>query len=296
MFSINQKRNEVLTRLGVAEIPDITKEFELVYRITDQHYCFNESATPESYLAILSAETTGITPSDELIELGITICAYSPVDMKITRIVNAQRFFEQPSKPIHPEATKRHGHTAESLEGMRFPDDAIQELFTRSNCNFIIAHNAKFVRKYIDKRFAFLHDLSLKWTSLSHDVDWNNNDCYSTSLNDLAKHFGFSFEQRNTIASNAAVAVILSEAPESFKKIITALGKLTYRIYAFHAPFEVKDQLSLRGFEWDPLAGVWHKDLSDEDKEDELDFIYSLYFGADETVSIRVIDAENRYQ
>jgi hypothetical protein len=97
-------------------------------------------------------------------------------------------WFEDPGLSILSEITRITGITDEMVAGHRIDDRAIDDLLGR--VVLIIAHNADFDRRFLEKR---LPGFSTKhWACSRSDIDWKAEGIRSSALEFVAYSLGFS--------------------------------------------------------------------------------------------------------
>jgi DNA polymerase III epsilon subunit-like protein len=101
--------------------------------------------------AVVDVETTGTNPDrDKIIELGICLFEYDRQSGRIYKVLGSWEWLEDPGFPIPPEITKITGITDEMVAGHRIDDGAVNDLLGR--VVLVIAHNADFDRRFLEKR------------------------------------------------------------------------------------------------------------------------------------------------
>lgn len=92
-------------------------------------------------VAIVDCETTGVGASDEPIAIGVIVVALDARGA-VEEEVGVFHGFREPSVPIHPQAQKVHGISAESLKGKQIDVTHLRGLLDKADV--LIAHNAPF--------------------------------------------------------------------------------------------------------------------------------------------------------
>jgi DNA polymerase-3 subunit epsilon len=123
---------------------------------------------PKLVAAVVDVETTGTNPDrDKIIELGICLFEYDRQSGRIYNVLGSWEWFEDPGVSILPEITNITGITDEMVSGHRIDDRAVNDLLSR--VVLVIAHNADFDRRFLEKRlpaFATKH-----WACSRFDID-----------------------------------------------------------------------------------------------------------------------------
>src|SRR5690349_7124481 len=125
--------------------------------------------SPKLVAAVVDVETTGTNPeSDKIIELGICLFEYDRESGRIYKVLGSWEWLEDPGSGIPSEITKITGITDTMVAGHRIDDRAVDDLLSR--VVLVIAHNADFDRRFLEKRlpiFATKH-----WACSRFDIDW----------------------------------------------------------------------------------------------------------------------------
>src|SRR6516165_5339907 len=145
-------------------------------------------SNPKLVAAVVDVETTGTNPDrDKIIELGICLFEYDRLNGRIYKVLGSWEWFEDAGIPIPPEITKITGITDAMVAGQRIDDSAINDLLSR--VVLVIAHNAQFDRRFLEKRlpgFASKH-----WACSRSDIDWKAEGIRSSALEFVAYSLGF---------------------------------------------------------------------------------------------------------
>jgi len=117
---------------------------------------------------LLDVETTGLnTAQDEIIELAMVKFDYLPDD-RIARITGVFSSFNEPSNPIPTEISELTGITDEMVSGHRIDPDAVSAC--ASDAVIIIAHNANFDRKFVERYWPVFEKKN--WVCSATEVEW----------------------------------------------------------------------------------------------------------------------------
>jgi DNA polymerase III subunit epsilon len=137
---------------------------------------------------LLDVETTGLnTAQDEIIELAMVKFDYLPDD-RIARITDVFSSFNEPSNPIPAEITELTGVTDEMVSGHRIDPDAVSA-FT-SDAVIIIAHNANFDRKFVERYWPIFQRKN--WGCSATEVEWRKLGFDGSRLGYLLAGIGLS--------------------------------------------------------------------------------------------------------
>ena len=228
----------------MADLEPLAKQLEASgdYRVlrrmsVGSHLAPNEGSSKR--LAIyIDLETTGLDPStDEIIEIGMVPFQYSP-DGRIF-LISDKTFsaLREPSDAIPEEITKITGITQEMVKGKHI-DPADVERFA-ADADLIIAHNAGFDRKFLEK-FAPAFERK-PWACSMAQIPWKEEGFDGTRLSHIAAGYGFFYDaHRATTDCFAGVEVLCRALPSSgeqaMAKLLSAARETTHRIWAVSSP------------------------------------------------------------
>lgn len=120
-------------------------------------------------VAIVSTETTGLTPADEPVSIGLLLVEVAPRAGTLLREITDYYGSQEPTAPISEAATGTHGLTAEMLRGRRFDVDAIRAIV--DDADVLVAHGAEFNARMLGK---VLPEIQHKrWRCSVRQVRWS---------------------------------------------------------------------------------------------------------------------------
>jgi DNA polymerase-3 subunit epsilon len=108
-------------------------------------------------------------------------------DGRILKLLDGYSSLEDPKTSLPQKIISFTGIKNEMLNGKSFNDDEIKHFFGSSK--LIIAHNAIYDRKFLEKRFPFINEKT--WGYSLSQVPWNDEGLASSKLEYLAYKFGF---------------------------------------------------------------------------------------------------------
>jgi DNA polymerase III subunit epsilon len=275
------------------------------YRVTSRLGPLTEYHPPDDIpklvAAVLDVETTGLDPnSDKIIEFGICLFEYDGQTGRIYKVLGSWEWFEDPRCPIPPEITKITGITNAMVAGHRIDERAVSDLLSR--VVLVIAHNAQFDRRFLEKRlpvFATKH-----WACSRADIDWKAEGIRSSALEFVAYSLGFFHDQhRATSDCRATVHALAQRLPGTGRLALQALleqaRQPAWRLWARDAAIEKKDILKARGYSWSPgefgRPKCWYRDVADTNKAAEAAWLRANVMGPDQAVWGLRITARDRY-
>lgn len=200
---------------------------------------------------MVDVETTGLDyRNDQIIELGAVLFSYGP-DGRIYTVSEPYQSFNDPGMPIPAEITKLTGITDEMVAGHKMDLTEVDEMI--GVANFIVAFNANFDRKFIER--VNMGAVKKPWGCAMSQVPWQAEGIAGRRLEYIAHAQGFFYEAHHAIDDCLAAIHLLSmPLPQSGTIALTALRaqaiKPTHRVWAEHTRFETKDTLKARGYSW----------------------------------------------
>lgn len=249
---------------------------------------------------ILDVETTGLDVSrDEIIELGMVKFTYRP-DGQIVRVIDTFSCFNQPSGTIPDEVTALTGITDAMVRGHKLDVDAIAAF--AADAVIVIAHNAAFDRKFMER---YCPPFAQKaWACSVSEVEWRDHGFEGSRLSYLLMKAGFFHEAHRAVDDCQALLEILAVQLAEINRTVlaTLLDKArrkTVRIWAQHAPFDLKDELKRRGYRWsdgsDGRPKSWYIDVDENAREAELAFLQTTIYQREVDLMTRSLTAFDRF-
>lgn len=220
----------------------------------------------------LDVETTGVSDEDVIIELAMRRFRFDP-DGVIVKIDRMYSWLEDPGRELPAVITKLTGIVDADLTGRSIDDgDAVRLL---RSAEFVVAHNARFDRGMMERRFPELRDLA--WACSCADVDWRANgfEGQGRTLGWLLGQCGLFHAAHRAGDDVDGVIALLSYTLPSERTVLAEMLRTarapSWRFRAIGAAFEVKDLLRARGYRWDAASDpkAWWRDVSDADRLEE---------------------------
>ena len=231
----------------------------------------------------VDCETTGLSfERDQLIELALLPFTYAVADGRIAEVLHheAQRYLQDPGRPLDAVITDLTGLTDDDLRGQHIDVEAANALIARSD--LIVAHNARFDRPFFER--ALPATRAVPWACSMREVPWTAHGCPSTALHCLACGYGAFARERHRALADCEVGVWLlaQTLPDSDQRVMAALrenaAKETIRLWAAYAPIAIKDELKARGYRWMPerrhgINRAWWTEVAPEMVAAELQWL-----------------------
>lgn len=227
----------------------------------DEIWC-RSMPVPENVMkcAILDCETTGLDPErHKMIELAIGTLSIDLDGGDVVAVTPPQSWLEDPAEDLSIEIERLTHITSDMLIGKWFPEAEIMHALR--DVDVVVAHNAKFDRGFVSRRFpAFAN---LPWACSMSDVDWPAlGFSGGRSIASLLTQGGFFLPDAHRAGADVwATTCILASATEegwsAAAHLIHRARRDSHRLYAEGAPFEYKDMLKAAGYRWSPDRRAW---------------------------------------
>lgn len=229
-------------------------------------------AAGEHKVVFIDTETTGLNVQDaDAIEVGAIALTYDLSLGVFTGLAGKVSMLEDPGYPIPPEVSAVHGISDEDVKGKKF--DEVQLLKLCEGAHVIVAHNARFDRPFLEKRFPFFK--SMPFACSLAQIPWKSEGFGSGMLEFIAMRRGFFYEaHRAETDCHALAGCLVERLPVSGKwpmeLLHDAVNNDDFIVYATGAPFESKDLLKAKSFKWAPDRKAWFREVSTRYELDEL--------------------------
>lgn len=285
---------------SLADLLDASGDYRVLRRLTPTSCYTPDDGTALKKAIFLDVETTGLDPSrHEIIELAMVPFTYAQ-DGRLFSVGVAFQSLREPSHPIPPEVTAITGIDDDMVAGQSINVADVSAFI--SDADLIIAHNAGFDRRFME---IFCTDFMHKpWACSMAQVDWQAEGFETLKLTWLAATAGFFYDKHRAVHDcHAAIELLARPLPKSgqpaMRQLLEQARAPSWRIWASHAPFEMKDALKARGYRWngDGVGAMraWTRDVPDAAKEDEIHFLQTEIYGREIAINCRKIDAYDRF-
>jgi len=223
---------------------------------------------------IVDVETTGLdTSNDHIIELGLVGFEFDAAGM-VYGVDPKREWFNDPGVPIPPVATEITGITDDMVRGQRIDDEAVLAEIARAH--LIIAHNASFDRRMLERRYPVL--AQKHWGCSLNDVPWARFGCRGAKLDYLLFQLCHAFHDGHRAGDDCLATLHVLATPRDgtvspLTLLLENARKTTARVSAIGTPIDTKDVLKARGYRW--FAGnstrpkTWYRDVPEGDLEAE---------------------------
>lgn len=214
----------------------------------------------------VDVETTGLnTETDRIIELAIQPFQYD-ADGNVYAVEEGEAWLEDPGIPIPPEVTAMTGISDADVAGQQIDEEAVLAALWESS--LVIAHNADFDRKMVERRFAPF--AKKPWACSYREVDWKAFGCVGAKLPHIMANACAAFYEAHRALDDCRAGVHVLAAAQldgrpAMAYLLDSARKPTYRVWASGSPFSLKDALKARGYRWhDGTTGhakSWFRDV-----------------------------------
>ena len=274
-------------------------DYKIIHRITSRKSFSENDGRALSKGLVVDTETTGLNPDqDAIIELGMVLFEYDPLTGEAFNVLGSFDELEDPGFPIPPDSSAVHGITDEMVAGKKINNNAVDKFL--QDVTLVVAHNSKFDRVFLEKRFPIFE--SVPWGCTIAQIDWNDEGIGSAKLEYIAYQYGFFYDaHRAEVDCFALLEILQKRLPKSgelvLNSLLKALHQKSYTVYALGSPFETKDTLKAKGYRWDADKKCWHNTLTGDDAiKDEVVWLKSnIYGGKPAKVEIEVQNCLTRF-
>lgn len=296
------EQEEVLQALGILDGHD---DYRVMRRFkTWPQRQYGVPFAPIYRAAMLDVETTSAeTDTAEVIEIGIARFTFDANGV-IYAIEDEYEGLSQPSQPLDEIITEITGLTDEMLRGQMIAVERVAEVM--KDVDLCIAFNAGFDRRVVEHNFPALGFDKVKWACAQKQVPWVKYGAITGKLENVMVAAGLFYDAHRALLDTQASIHILATmrrhdgSPDEMGSDISPMQELlsttkggAVRVMAHGAPFEVKDRLKARGYQWRGKK-PWFLDVPNAEVADrEIEWLRAKRYATDPgTVTI---PARHRY-
>lgn len=149
--------------------------------------------------------------------------------------------------------------------------------------HLVIAHNAAFDRKFVERRLPGA--AGLPWACTLREIDWGFAGLEGRSLGWLGAQVRWFHDAHRASGDVDAVIALLSHLLPDHRTVLAELldksAAPSMRVEAIGADFGVKDDLRARGYRWNAEDRVWSKDVSSSALVEEEGWLGRIVYGPD---------------
>jgi len=155
---------------------------------------------------LLDTETTGLSRTDEVIELALLRFRYSHYSGRILEVKDSYVGRREPGCAISAQATKLHGIKKADVAGRQLDFGRVRALL--DGASMVLAHNASFDQRMATKLLPELD--RLPWYCTMNGIDWLDKGCGSRKLEDICAAFGVTYGAHRADADVHALLELLA--------------------------------------------------------------------------------------
>lgn len=221
-------------------------------------------------LVLLDTETTGIDyKTNEIIELAFVVVTYNVRWNTIISIDDVYDGFNQPAQPISDEITQITGITNEMVAGKHITYDSFKEHLPQGKY-LIVAHNAGFDRKFVDRAFPELADKP--WADSLTEIDWVKRGCHKKNLEALMYKLGYFYNAHRAVNDCLALGSVI-HYNEAVQELYNNALKNTIEIHIKISP-SLRMFVKNIGMKFDGDKKTWYKSyISEQQWEEDKDYL-----------------------
>ena len=218
---------------------------------------------------VVDVETTGVDPTrDKIIEFAARMF-WATYDGEVVAVGPSRSWLEDPGEALSQDIVRLTGLTDADLAFCSIDDAEVAEMLVRAD--FIVAHNARFDRPFVERRFP--QRPGLAWCCSCHDVDWPGHGFDGRGLGWLLAQCGQFHKGHRAAADVDATIALLRHVLPNGRTVLAEMLEVAERpawiVSAVGAHFDVKERLKARGYRWQPEASVWRREVADAALADE---------------------------
>jgi DNA polymerase III subunit epsilon len=278
-----------------------TGRFEVLRRFEPPgQYAEPDGAKLATAMAV-DVETTGLdNQSDRIIQFSGVPFEFAPATGRIYGVGTPLTFLEDTGGEIPPLITQLTGISTESVRGKRIDEEAVAA--AAGPADLVIAHNAQFDRGFVERRLPMFR--SKPWACSLTEVPWPIGTGSSKLEFLMYKHCGLFFGAHTAESDCLALIHLLATPFENgiwpMQLLLQSSRRRTLRIWATGAPFDKKDLLKGRHYQWNPgddgRPKAWYRDLPEPDGPAEFAWLRDqIYRRLDAQWKTETFGAERRY-
>lgn len=232
--------------------------------------------------AVVDLETTGLShENDSIIEIGLRQFTFNRATGEVLSLGKSYNSFQDPGRPLTPEIQQLTGITDAMLQDQQI--DWVEVDLILAETTLVIAHNARFDRPFVD-RHSKISPEKIWGCSLKH-IDWGQRGFTSSKLELLNIYHGFFTDSHRALNDVDALLYLLSLpdtlSPKPYlEELLRNARRPMSQVVATAAPFDSKDFLKSRSYNWDNTQRVWTKIIFKDDVPSEIQWLEErVYFG-----------------
>ena len=230
--------------------------------------------------AVVDVETTGLDPDgDQIVELAIRRFDFDR-DGRVLQIRRGRSWCEDPGYSVDREISRITSLSDADLAGEMFDDLEIIE--TLNAADIIIAHNAPFDRKFVERRFPGAR--GRPWACTLREVDWCGHGFEGRQLGWLLAQTGWFHDAHRALNDVDAVMQLLQvelyAGQSTLAELLRRASQESWLVRAMDAPYEKRRILKARGYSWDSNRRVWWREVYDDEIRAEERWLFEKIYAS----------------
>lgn len=277
-------------------------DYKIVERFRPETVFAPDDGSSKGTLMIIDTETTGLDPAEDVaFEIGYVLASYSKKTGVIFNVIDTYSGTEDPGYELSDEIMSITGVDYENeVKGNKFDDAKVIADVARSD--LVIAHNARFDRPMVEKRFSGFKEKP--WVCSFDQGPWKEMGFGSSKLDYLLiMAGGFFHDAHRALVDSQALLRLLTLPGVGEKTVFSNIldkGRYpSYTLWANDSAFETKDILKKNGYRWSDGSEpgkfkAWHK-TGVTDPDQELSFLASEVYKRPTQIHIDLIEARDSF-
>ena len=235
-------------------------------------------------ICFLDVETTGFDVEEcEVIELAMKVIEINKNDGSELKSVKKYESYNDPDSEISEEITKLTGISNDMVKDKSIDWDEVSEILNMSQ--LVVAHNARFDRKFIDK---YIQTKNI-WACSQGDIEWKERGFFKQGLEMLCIWHGFYYAAHRAMNDvNAMIHLLMHNSYSEDLPILELISNAKKPWYKIINKFPYNEKhikliKSRRLYRYEPNNKSWSTIFNDEAKiQEEKEWleenIYEGYF------------------
>jgi len=273
-------------------LTDSEKQGDILIQEFEGHLSSQTDRQSDDFCVLfLDVETTGISfENDKIIQLALRPVFVNRSSFKISKLAGIKILYNDPGIEISDEITALTGVTADTVKGQTIDWEWVGNIVGR--VDLIVCHNAKFDRNFVMRHLqeANISEPLTVWACTWHQIDWKNVCRGSQALEVLCVWHGFYYGAHDA-GRDVDALIHLITVSNRMEELVTNAQKSQWRVFAVDLPYEKKDEIKARRYQWDNEVRMWFIGIADEAAaKAELDHIAEKF-----NIQPQLFEIEPRY-
>jgi len=281
---------------------EATGDYRVMRRFQPRAHYWGPSPSGVSRGLIVDVETTGLdAATDRIIEFGAVPFDFDS-EGRVYTVHEPLSYFEDPERPIPTKVVELTGITDDMVRGHRIDDEAVHTAIAQTQ--LVIAHNADFDRKFLERRFP---DFASKhWACSLTEVPWDAFGIGGRKLEYLLFKGCGEFHTGHRATDDCLATLHVLVTPKNGEQwplaaLLPRARKKVFRLWAPDTSYDVKGQLRDRGWRWHsgspkrPKSWYFDGETEIAAQEEKAWVEANGYIGRPPRTSIELLTGKERY-